>query len=86
MSVCEHNPYCPGEGPEHDAGVPLLDVSSDLFLPTESEEMAELRADYVKAIAIIRQVRRFARECARSGNPGRRDAGTRILEFLEVNS
>lgn len=64
----------------------MNDVSNDLFLKTPEEELAELRADYVKAIAIIRQVRRFARECARSGNPGRRDAGTRILEFLEVNA
>lgn len=62
-----------------------MDVSNDLFLKTPEEELAELRADYVKAIAIIRQVEWFAKELARSGNPGRRDAGTRILKFLEVN-
>jgi hypothetical protein len=61
------------------------DVSKDLLLKTPEEELAELRADYVKAIAILRQVQRFARECSRSGNPGRRDAGVRILNFLEVN-
>lgn len=43
----------------------------------------ELAAEYEKAVAILRAVRQVAHKFARSGNPGRADAGRHLLQLLE---
>lgn len=60
-----------------------MNVANDLFLPTPEEELEALRVQYMQAVAILREVKGLAHKFARSGNPGRADAGRHLLQLLE---
>lgn len=65
-----------------------VDVTEDLFLepPLSTEEqLAEVQIEYAKAVALLRYVLKEARQFYRSGNPGRKDAGYRLLQILDQN-
>lgn len=52
---------------------------------TVEEQLAELQGEYAKAISLLRYVKREALQYYRSGNPGRKDAGFRLLQILDHN-
>lgn len=43
----------------------------------------DIEQEYQKAVYLLRNIKRFAKHLARSGNPGRRSAGEDILRYLE---
>lgn len=59
----------------------MIDNSRDLFLVPEEE--SDIEQEYRKAVAILWDVKAYARRLARSGNPGRSDAGRALLSLLE---
>lgn len=72
MSVCEHDPYCKGSGPDHDAG-----VRRD-FAPVESAE-----EEVLPPLAALIAARPILRKDARSGDPAKKARALQRLMAVE---